>query len=313
MSRRSLFALIAVLHLLCLSCGGGGSSAPPTAPSNNLPPGGPTPNPNPTTPIPSPPQTFVGTGDIGMCGTGGAEQTARLIDSIGGTVFTTGDNAYMDGSRRNYQECYDPAWGRHKARTRPVPGNHEYDTDPTASGYYEYFGIFAGMPPGYYSYDLGDWHIVALNSAIASSALPSQTRWLQQDLAANTRKCTLAYWHHPLFTSGPNGPNEYMRETWRVLYDANADVIVNGHDHLYERFGPQDPDGRRDETRGIRQFIVGTGGAALYSFGPARPNSDMRIQSTFGVLRFTLTSTGYDWQFIPAGGGAGDAGSGICH
>ena len=242
------------------------------------------------------------------------EQTARLLDTIGGTVFTTGDNAYFTGSLRDFQTCYQPMWGRHKDRTRPVPGNHEYETDPTAAGYYQYFGPVAGPPGiGYYAYPLGDWHIIALNSAVAIGPGSPQGRFLAADLAANTSKCTLAYFHHPLFTSGPNGRQMFTIELWRMLYDAGVDVIVNGHDHVYERFAPQTPDGVRDDARGIRQFTVGTGGAALYAFTTSAPNSERRIGNTFGVLKFTLMNDRYQWDFVPVPGGQTDTGSGTCH
>ena len=319
MARRQVTAVMgiaAVIALLAATQCGGGSSTRPTPPPSNEPPGTIPPNPGPT-PIPSAPQTFVGAGDIAWCTEAGARLTGQLIQTINGQVFTAGDNAYMEGSLKNYMDCYEPTWGRVKDRTRPVAGNHEYDTDPSANGYYSYFGAFSGPPPGYYSYEVGDWHIVALNSALPQSGFSggsAQMRWLQADLAASNKRCTLAIWHHPLFTSGPNGPNLYTRDAWRVLYEANVDVIVNGHDHLYERFAPQDPDGRPDPARGIRQFTIGTGGAALYSQARVTPNSERLITMTWGVVKFTLSSGSYEWQFIPVqGSSASDAGRGECH
>ena len=200
--------------------------------------------------------------------------------------FTTGDHAYLQGTEAQFRECYDPAWGRLRGRTRPSPGNHDYET-PGALPYYSYFGANAGPAGlGYYSYDLGNWHIVSLNSITASGA---QVRWLRQDLASVTARCTLAYWHDPVFSSGPNGPQAQMREVWRILYGAGADVVVNGDDHLYERFAPQDPDGRPD-LPGIRQFTVGTGGAPLHSFQAIQPNSQVRT-STHGVLKLPSSRT----------------------
>jgi len=241
-----------------------------------------------------------------------SQATARLLDTIGGTVFALGDNAYFQGTRENYRDCYEPTWGRHKARTRPVPGNHEYES-PGAAPYFEYFGVNAGpVGLGYYSYEVGSWHVIALNSNINVSASSTQAGWLRSDLAAqSTTRCSLAYWHHPLFSSGPNGDNAQMRDVWRILQEAGVDVVLSGHDHLYERFAPQDQDGRPDAVRGIRQFTVGTGGAVLYSVAAPRPNSEVRI-SAFGVLRLTLAPDRYDWEFVPVSG-ARDAGTATCH
>ena len=222
--------------------------------------------------------------------------------SIGGTVFTTGDNVYPTGTAKEFRECYDPSWGRHKSHTRPVPGNHEYE-GAGPGPYFDYFGAAAGPPGlGYDSFPLGDWHAIALNSAISVNDGSAQAQWLRSDLAASRGTCTIAYWHHPLFTSGPNGNQGQMRDFWRILYDAGVDVIVNGHDHLYERFAPQNPDGGRDDARGIREFIVGTGGAIPYKFVTTSANSEARIGNTYGVLKFTLQTGHYQWEFIPVSG-----------
>jgi hypothetical protein len=254
---------------------------------------------------------FVGAGDIAQCNRN-AEDTARLLDTIGGTVFTTGDNAYFHGTRENFRDCYESTWGRHKTRTRPTPGNHEYES-LGAAAYFEYFGLNAGLPGlGYYSFDLGAWHAIALNSDIGVQRGSPQAAWLASDLEASSAfRCTVAYWHYPLFSSGPNGDITAMRDFWHILYEAGVDIVLNGHDHLYERFAPQDPDGRPDPARGIRQFTVGTGGASLYGFAMQRPNSEVRI-STYGVLKLTLSNDAYDWEFIPVAGPR-DSGSGRCH
>lgn len=265
-------------------------------------------------PAPLPDEVFVGAGDIGVCGSAAPEATARLLDTIGGTVFTTGDHAYDDGRSSDFKDCYDPSWGRHKSRTFPSPGNHDYRT-PGASGYFSYFGDRAGSAgAGYYSYDLGNWHVVTLNSMVAHGVGSRQLAWLQNDLDSRRRPCTLAYWHHPLFSSGQHGPNRDMRDVWRVLYAFDVDVVLNGHDHLYERFRPQTPEGRADEARGIRQFTVGTGGAKIYRVGARHVNSEI-IQRAFGVLKLTLRADDYDWQFIatPGSGGSGDFGTDRCH
>jgi acid phosphatase type 7 len=257
------------------------------------------------------PQVFVGAGDIAQCNRN-SEDTARLLDTIGGTVFTSGDNAYFHGTRENYRECYEPTWGRHKTRTRPAPGNHEYES-PGAAAYFEYFGLNAGPPGlGYYSFDVGTWHAISLNSNVPADRGSPQGAWLANDLATfSAFRCTIAYWHHPLFSSGPNGNTGSMRDFWRMLYDADVEIVLNGHDHLYERFAPQDPDGRPDPARGIRQFTVGSGGAALSGFPTTRPNSEIRI-SAYGVLKLTLSADAYEWEFIPVSG-ARDSGSGRCH
>lgn len=303
--------VVLVACLACLQCGGRSNTptGPTAPPTNPLPPGTPVP---PTTVPPSAPQIFVGAGDIGWCGSPGPEQTARLVDTIGGTVFAVGDLAYFSGTRKEFLDCYDPSWGRHKSRTRPVPGNHEYVTTG-ASPYFDYFGALAGPSGlGYYSFELGEWHAIALNSLLPVNDGSAQAQWLRMDLAASHSKCTIAYWHYPLFTSGPNGSQTQMRDVWRILYGADVDIVVNGHDHLYERFAPQSPDGGRDDARGIREFIVGTGGASPYNFVTASANSEARISNTYGVLKLTLQSGSYQWEFIPVSGQS-DFGNGSCH
>ena len=226
---------------------------------------------------------FVGAGDIASCSRTQDEETAKLLDNIPGTVFTLGDNAYPDGTLAQFNNCYQPTWGRHKSRTRPVPGNHDYHVSG-ATGYFDYFGSATGdRSKGYYSYNLGAWHIIALNSEITRGAGSAQEQWLRADLAANPKVCTLAYWHKPLFSSGHHGNNRHMQDIWRTLSEFNVDVVVAGHDHMYERFAPQDADGRLDPVRGIRQFIVGTGGAPVYQVRRLQPNSEARGHE-WGVL-----------------------------
>ena len=260
--------------------------------------------------------TLVGAGDIADCD---AEPTAALLDTIPGTVFTAGDNAYPDGSAANYAQCYDPSWGRHKTRTRPAPGNHEYHTSGAAT-YYNYFGANAGPSGlGYYSYDLGAWHIISLNSqvdyGVGIDATSAQGQWLRADLAASTKRCILAYWHYPRFSSGANhGSDADMDAFWAPLYQAGATIVISAHDHEYERFAPQAPDGTADPVRGIREFVVGTGGASLYSFATPLPNSEVRNATTHGVLKLTLSDGSYTWQFVPiAGDSFTDSGGGTCH
>ncbi|RKR90557.1 calcineurin-like phosphoesterase family protein [Micromonospora pisi] len=273
-----------------------------------------TPSPTPTTAPPSGDPVLVGAGDIATSGSGDSA-TAALLDNISGTVFTTGDNVYSNGTASEFNSYYQPTWGRHKARTKPSPGNHDYNTSG-ASGYYGYFGSVAGPSgQGYYSYNLGNWHIVSLNSNISMSAGSAQETWLRNDLAANPKSCTLAYWHHPLFTSGANhAPSASTRPLYQALYDYNADVVVFGHNHQYERFAPQNPTGGRDTSRGLRSFVAGMGGADHYSFGTIQANSEARNSDTFGVLKFTLHANSYDWQFVPeAGKTYNDSGTSACH
>jgi hypothetical protein len=271
----------------------------------------PTPVPPTVTPLPPDP-VFVGAGDIADCDPDGAALTANLLDTIKGTVFTVGDNAYGDGTADQYNRCYNPTWGRHKARTRPAPGNHDYHTS-NAAPYYAYFGDNAGPAGrGYYSFNLGAWHIISLNSEVAAGATSAQAQWLREDLAANPAACTLAYWHKPLFSSGQHGNNSTMRLIWDILAGAGADVILTGHDHLYERFAPQNSAGQA-YAKGMREFVVGTGGASHYQFSTIRPNSEVRNNDTFGVLKLTLRPTRYEWEFVPvAGGSFHDSGGADC-
>jgi hypothetical protein len=262
---------------------------------------------------------LVGAGDIAKCSSAGDDKTASLLDSISGTVFTTGDNAYPDGSIGDFTNCYEPSWGRHKSRTRPSAGNHEYIT-PGATGYFTYFGAAAGDPgEGYYSYYLGSWLVVVLNSNCArvGGCGPGspQELWLRQQLATNPTSCTVAYWHHPRFSSGSShGSDSSVAAFWDALYDFGAEIVLNGHEHHYERFAPMDPSGDRDDQAGIRQFVVGTGGSGHYGFGTILPNSEARNANTYGVLKLTLHASGYDWQFVPeAGKSFADSGSAACH
>lgn len=233
-------------------------------------------------------------------------------------VLVLGDDQYEDGALAKFQASYDATWGRVKAITRPVAGNHEYGT-PNAAGYFSYFGGAAGDPAkGWYSFDLGAWHLVVLNSscgAVGGCGTGSpQIAWLAADLAAHPNVCTLAAWHQPRFSSGAHGDDPAFDAIWRTLYDAGADVVLNGHDHDYERFDPQDPDAVADGVRGIRAFVVGTGGKNQTAFGTIRANSAVRSSGAFGVLTLTLHPSGYDWNFVPAAGGSfTDSGSGACH
>ena len=287
--------VVAIGGAVAIACGNGVTGPPPPPPP----------------PVGGGSHVLVGAGDIAVCGSAASEQTAALIDRIDGTVFTAGDNAYFQGSTRDYQNCYEPTWGRHKFRTRPAPGNHEYES-PNAAPYFAYFGSNAGPSGlGYYSFEAGPWHVVSLNSNVPSGAGTPQYQWLANDLSAANARCVAAIWHHPMFSSGRNGPHPAMRDIWQLLEQARAEIVINGHDHLYERFMPVDAN-RRPTPDGIRQFVVGTGGAELYSFVNVMPESETRL-ATYGVLKLNLTADGYTWEFLSTNGNALDAGSGRCH
>ena len=251
-------------------------------------------------------------GDIARCGTDGARRTAALLDRLDGDILALGDLAYERGSRKDFRACYDPTWGRFKARTWPAPGNHEYRTEG-AAGYFAYWGARAGVAgEGYYSFDYGAWHVISLNSSIDAETGSSQDAWLARDLAGTTARCVLAFWHHPVFSSGRHGNNSKMLDLLRRLYAAGASVVLAGHDHIYERFARQNPAGQADAARGIRQFTVGTGGARLYRFDDIRPNSEVRYNDAWGVLRLELAPDRYRWTFIAVDGREVDKGSENC-
>jgi acid phosphatase type 7 len=256
-----------------------------------------------------------------------AKYTSDMLVNGGfAAVLPLGDNQYYCGGYQGFAQSYDISWGRVKSITHPAVGNHEYltsggtncDTTGEASGYFQYFGAAAGSPSqGYYSYDVGSWHLIALNtncgSAGGCSASSAQGKWLSADLAAHGNMCTLAYWHIPLYSSGGRA-NANSASFWQALYAANADLVLTGHDHTYERFAPQDPYGKLDSVRGIREFVVGTGGANHTSFTTIAANSQVRNSTTFGIFKVTLHPTSYDWQFVPEPGGTfTDSGTTMCH
>jgi 3',5'-cyclic AMP phosphodiesterase CpdA len=259
---------------------------------------------------------IVGAGDVGVCDWAPTVATADLLDSIVGTVVVLGDVAYPSGSDVSFRDCYDPTWGRQKARTRPVPGNHDYD-EPGAAPYFRYFGAAAGDPTkGYYAFDLAEWRVFALNSEIDISDTSAQLTWLRQDLAANPTRCGLAYWHTPRFSSGLNHGNDVrLQPAWEVLHQAGVEVVLNGHEHNYERFAPQTPAGAADPQYGIREFVAGTGGGELYPFDSLpEPNSEVRRTGSYGVLALRLRADGYNWRFVPVPEDTfADSGSGLCH
>lgn len=279
------------------------------------------------------PPVLLLAGDIGDCLRDGDDQTGTLLNTMEGIVVPLGDNAYLNGTPDDYANCYQSTWGRHKARSRPVAGNHDYNCQPgqglsgcdtPAAGYFGYFGSAAGNPAtGYYSYELGSWFVIVLNSGtdrpVLMEAGSEQEQWLRSQLASHSQQCVLALMHHPRFSTTLNRSaiTPHLAALWNALYEYGADLVVNGHDHNYERFAPQRPDGTADATYGIRQITVGTGGGeTLYSLGPIPPGSNLEVRDnqTFGVLKLTLKNGGYDWRFTPVAGATfTDSGSATCH
>lgn len=267
---------------------------------------------------------LVGAGDIVGCrDPRGALATARLIEKIPGTVFAVGDLVYDAATPSQFQKCYDAAWGEFKERTRPALGNHEYK-EPHAGPYFQYWGAQAGpVGKGYYSYELGAWHVVVLNTNCAEAGVggcgegSQQEIWLRQDLREHQDACIVAYGHHALFSSGvfrSHAVHPELRPLWEDLYAVHADLMIDGHEHSYERFAAQDPEGRADPQHGIREIVVGTGGRSHDPLGLAAPNSEVRNFDTYGVLKLTLSPQGYTWEFVPEEGRTfHDSGVGVCH
>lgn len=274
--------------------------------------------------------TIYTAGDIARCKHpdprwSGAAATATLVEwalraDPRAVVLTLGDHTYPNGTAREFADCYAPTWGRFRERTWPTPGNHEYYTKG-ALPYFDYFGDRArGVDGhGYYSLRLGSWHVISLNSNLKGEQHAAQLAWLRRQLEQQPAACTLAFWHHPLYTSGGHTGPGRMRDAWDILYRAGAELVLSSHDHDYERFAPQDADGRRDDARGLRQFVVGTGGAYATPFLRIRDNSEVREASFDGVLRLRLLENGYEWQFVAAEpervppGATLDRGTASCH
>jgi len=286
----------------------------------------PTSTPKSAQPAEPKPYIFVGAGDIASCKViEGAEETAKLIEQIPGEVFAAGDLAYENGTAEEFANCYDKTWGKFKNRTHPVPGNHEFNRSKLGSAYFDYWGAQAGpRGKGYYSFDLGVWHIIALNTNCAAlgpdgcDADSAEEIWLKQDLAAHPGSCIIALGHHALYSSGVfknHALHPELRPFWQDLYEAHADLMLVGHEHSYERFAPQDPHGNADPKNGIRQIVVGTGGRSHDPLGFPIPNSETRNADSFGVLKLTLWPGRYSWEFIPvdAAHGFRDSGEGVCH
>jgi 3',5'-cyclic AMP phosphodiesterase CpdA len=269
--------------------------------------------------------TLVGAGDIAVCGSNTSDtRTAQLVENIlladtTAIAFTAGDNVYPDGSSSWFESCYEETWGAFKARTRPVPGNHDYYNNPNGEGYFAYFGANAGPAGrGWYRFDAGAWRVYALSSECirGSRCYIRQYRWLRADLVDNPHQCVLAIWHRPRFSSGEeHGSSTRMAPVFKLLYDHGAEVVLSGHDHNYERFVPTDADGNIAPSSGLRQWVVGTGGTSLRPFdAPALPATATRDATAHGVLRLDLYAGGYDWQFLTTSNTPStEAGSAACH
>jgi hypothetical protein len=339
MIRKTTLLVLAFFALGLWACSGSASqtSLAPTqlTVTPQLPTFTPTFSPTPTrqstaTPVPTFTQTpsptpavLIGAGDIANCAKENPRDalTAELIKTQiarypQAEIFTAGDNVQDEGKAWEYKNCFDPTWGQFKERIHPVPGNHDLMTD-NGKAYYEYFGKAAGQPgKGYYSYTLGSWHLVGLNGncdEIACGKGSTQLNWLKEDLANSAQKCTLLYWHHPYFGSGSSGGYAPVSQFWKAAYKAGAEIVVNGHNHDYERFAPQDEDGNFTPQGGLREFVVGTGGAALHKWGKIKDNSEVRLNTSLGIIVFVLYPDRYEWQFIPVDPQqAGDSGSGFC-
>lgn len=272
------------------------------------------------------------TGDIANCNTNGDELTAVLVDSllkadsaakVDDAVLTLGDNAYPAGAALDFVRCFTPSWGDTTRsimkKIRPSPGNHEH-LSGMAAPYYTYFGSKAGSPSkGYYSFDLGEWHIISLNSEMfvntgfTAADRNAQLDWLDNDLKGNTKTCTLAYWHHPRWSSGWHGSDQRLDAIWQRLYNAGVDVVLSGHDHHYERFAPQSPAAAPDSAKGIAEFLVGTGGGEMRGIRRTVANSVFRLEGHFGILKMTLGASEYQWAFIDTDKRIWDPGVGKCH
>ena len=273
-------------------------------------------------PIPQP-IVMVGAGDIAGCATSGDEATAKLIEDVikqypEASVFTLGDNVYQNATAQEFSDCYTPNWGSFKTRTYPVAGNHDYLT-ANATGYFGYYGTKAGDPSkGYYSYDLGAWHIVVVNSNCAAiggcQAGSNQVKWLRDDLTANKSQCEILMWHHARFSSGADhGNNNFMQDIWKAASDNQVDLVLTAHDHTYERFAAMNADGLAD-VNGITEFVVGSGGFSHDALGVQKPNSMIFNADTYGVLQLELFASSYNFKFLSeAGKSFTDSGSGVCH
>ena len=327
---RPTFGLALVLGsaILVAECGGGSPTSPapvavvePDKPVVNEPPIGSAPDAEPVMPtsppvIPTPgaTSTFVNVlGDTGWCGSPALAPIARLFERFDGDILLAGDLAYPSGTLAEFRNCFEPSFGKFKSRMRATPGNHDYVASVSASSYFEYFGDRAGPSRlGYYSFKAAEWTVLMLNSNVPIGRNSAQWVFVRNTMQQTPTRCTMAVLHHPFDSSGINGPTPGLRDIWELMYNLGGDVVIAGHDHLYERHGPMNTDQRRDDRRGIRQFTVGTGGAPLYHKVRHAVNSEF-FAANYGVLRLKLDPALYEWQFVDMNGNVLDRGLNVCH
>jgi len=322
-------ALLLGSAIAFMECGGGGSptspapvtTVDPNSPVTNNPPVSSTPDPDPgvpTTPpvIPNPGNTSTSVnvvGDTGWCGSPALGPIARLFDRFDGDILLAGDLAYPSGTMDEFRNCFEPSFGKFKARMRAAPGNHDYVASVGADSYFTYFGDRSGPNrTGYYSFRAAEWTVLMLNSNVPISKTSAQYAFVRTTMQQAPTRCTMALMHHPYDSSGLNGPTPSLRDVWELMYNLGADVVIAGHDHLYERHAPVNTDQRRDDAKGIRQFTVGTGGAPLYNKVRNALNSEF-LASNFGMLRLKLDPALYSWEFMDMNGNVLDRGLNVCH
>ena len=305
-------------------CGGGSSPTAPVTtvdvpvPIATTPPGANVPEEVPVAPPVVPPPGSASTavnilGDTGWCGSPALAPIARLFDRFDGDIILAGDLAYPTGSQDDFRNCFEPSFGRFKPRMRATPGNHEYMASASAEPYFTYFGDRSGPNRlGFYSFRAAEWTVLMLNSSIPIGRGSAQLAFVRQVMQQAPTRCTMAVLHHPFDSSSLNGPTPSLRDLWELMYNLNGDLVINGHDHVYERHSPVNPDQRRDDAKGIRQFTVGTGGATLYGRVRTAINSELLI-SSYGILRLKLDPALYEWQFMDVNGNVVDRGLNVCH
>ena len=321
---RPVFGIFLLLGIAVAvtQCGGGSSPTAPvttvdlpiatTPPPTNQP--GEEPVTPPIVPAPGTASTTVNIlGDTGWCGSPAMAPIARLFDRFDGDIILAGDLAYPSGTQEDFRNCFEPSFGRFKARMRASPGNHEYMASASAEPYFTYFGDRSGPHRlGFYSFRAAEWTVLMLNSSIPIGRGSPQLAFVRQVMQQAPTRCSMAVLHHPFDSSSLNGPTPSLRDLWEVMYNLGGDLVVNGHDHVYERHSPVNPDQRRDDARGIRQFTVGTGGATLYGRMRTAINSELLI-SSYGILRLKLDPALYEWQFMDVNGNVVDRGLNVCH
>ena len=319
-------ALLLGSALVLSQCGGGSPTAPqqPIAPVVDVPPTTPVANPDPNPselptqppviPAPGSASTSVNVvGDTGWCGSPALRPLSLLMERYEGDILLAGDLAYPSGTMEEFRNCFEPSFGRFKTRGRAAPGNHDYVASVSAQSYFDYFGDRSGPNRlGYYSFKLAEWTVLMLNTNVPLNRTSAQYAFVRTTMQQSPTRCTVAVMHHPFDSSGINGPTPSLRDLWELMYNLGADLVLAGHDHLYERFAPVNADQRKDDQKGIRQFTVGTGGAPLYNRVRNSLNSEFLV-SNFGMLRLKLDPALYSWEFMDVNGNVLDRGLNVCH